>query len=121
MAQSSLTIPARSDQVRTARIVACAAARRLGLPDETVQEVRLAVGEAVARAVQLHTVSQVEQPVTMHMIDGQTSLVVEVIDRVAGAIEEDFGLAMAVIHGLVPNARLDEDPDGHTLHMSWTF
>ena len=44
MATSSLTIAARTDQVRVARMVACAAARRIGLTDDAVEEVRLAVG-----------------------------------------------------------------------------
>lgn len=119
MAECSLTIPPRSDQVRTARIVACSAARRLGLPDETVQEIRLAVGEAVGRAVQMHAVEQVEQPIAMRMIDSAVGLVIEVIDHAIGGFNEDFGFAMAVINGLVPDAQLIDTPGGHTLRMSW--
>ena len=40
--------------VRTARLVALAMARRVGVPEEMLDEVRLAVGEACSRAVGVH-------------------------------------------------------------------
>lgn len=40
--------------VRTARLVGVAVARRSGLADELLDEVRLAIGEACSRAVALH-------------------------------------------------------------------
>lgn len=55
MPVASLRLPATPDQVRTARLVAAAAARRSGVPEEQLDEVRLAVGEATARAVLRHT------------------------------------------------------------------
>ena len=54
MAAATLSIPPSVEHVRTARLVAVAGARRAGLDEETVDEVRLAVGEAVARAVLRH-------------------------------------------------------------------
>ena len=40
--------------VRTVRLVAAAVARRAGVPDELLDEVRLAIGEACTRAVAIH-------------------------------------------------------------------
>ena len=54
MASATLTIPPSVEHVRTARLVVVAAARRAGLSDDAVDDVRLAVGEAVARAVLRH-------------------------------------------------------------------
>ena len=54
MAEVELLLPALPAHVRTARVVCVAAARRAGLADELVDELRLAVGEACARAVGLH-------------------------------------------------------------------
>ena len=54
MAVVELLLPALPAHVRTARLVVVAAARRAGLADELVDEVRLAVGEACARAVGMH-------------------------------------------------------------------
>ncbi len=120
MATSSLTIAPRTDQVRVARMVACAAARRIGLTDDAVDEVRLAVGEAVGRAVTRHAGAHVDDPVTMRMTDSDNGLAIEVEDRSADAAPEDSALAMAVIRGLVADARLQDRPDGtQVLHMSW--
>jgi len=44
-----LELPATAEHVRTARLVSVAVARRMGLDDQLVEEVRLAVGEACAR------------------------------------------------------------------------
>ena len=120
MATSSLTIAPRTDQVRVARMVACAAARRIGLTDEAVDEVRLAVGEAVGRAVTRHVGAQVDEPVTMRLIDSDDGLAIEVEDRSGDAAQEDSALALAVIRGLVADARLQDRPDGtQVLSMSW--
>ncbi|HPE11387.1 MAG TPA: ATP-binding protein [Actinomycetota bacterium] len=120
MATSSLTIAARTDQVRVARMVACAAARRIGLTDDAVEEVRLAVGEAVGRAVTRHAGALLDEPVTMRMTDSESGLVIEVEDRSGDSAQEDSALAMAVIRGLVGDARLQDRPDGtQVLHMSW--
>ena len=51
MAQVELTMSARPALVRTARQVAVTLARRVGLDDEALEEVRLAVGEACGLAV----------------------------------------------------------------------
>jgi anti-sigma regulatory factor (Ser/Thr protein kinase) len=118
MSESTLTIPARTDQVRAARMVVCAAARRLGMPDESVQDVGLAVGEAVARAVQLQTADKVEDPVQIRMVDTGREFTVEVVDR-ASPTASEAGFAMAVITGLVPEARIEQNPHGHTLRLSW--
>ena len=40
--------------VRTARLVGVAVARRAGVADTIIDEVRLAIGEACSRAVALH-------------------------------------------------------------------
>jgi anti-sigma regulatory factor (Ser/Thr protein kinase) len=40
--------------VRTARLVGVAVARRAGVAEELLDEVRLAIGEACTRAVALH-------------------------------------------------------------------
>jgi anti-sigma regulatory factor (Ser/Thr protein kinase) len=47
----SLTFTTLPEHVRTARLVAAAVARRHGLTEDVLDEIRLAVGEACARAV----------------------------------------------------------------------
>lgn len=49
-----LQMSATAAHVRTARLVASAVARRSGVADSALDEIRLAVGEACSRAVSLH-------------------------------------------------------------------
>jgi len=66
--------------VRTARLVAVAVARRAGVADELLEEIRLAIGEACSRAVALHRSHRLEQLVELAMDDGER-FTVRVTDR----------------------------------------
>jgi anti-sigma regulatory factor (Ser/Thr protein kinase) len=55
--------------VRTVRTVAVAMARRAGVADELLDEVRLAIGEACARAVAVHRRERRADPIEVAMID----------------------------------------------------
>lgn len=78
-----LRLPASAAHVRTARLVAAAMARRSGVEEGLLDEVRLAVGEACARAVRLHERYGVEAPVTVEFAD-QDRFSVAVIDSAPG-------------------------------------
>ncbi len=54
MATVRLSFSPYPAHVRTARLVGVAVARRAGVADATLDEVRLAIGEACSRAVALH-------------------------------------------------------------------
>jgi anti-sigma regulatory factor (Ser/Thr protein kinase) len=69
MAVCTLSIPPDTEQVRVARLVACAAARRTGLIEAQIDDVRLAVGEAVGRAVVRQQREDAPEPVSVRMID----------------------------------------------------
>lgn len=119
MSVSTLVIPADSAQVRVVRLVATAAARRAGLDEDMVDEVRLAVGEAVARAVMRSSAGE-DPRVRVRLEDLETGFAVEVVDS-GDRPDEDAGFAMAVISGLVPDVDVDKVPGGgQTLRMSWT-
>ncbi|MFI5839636.1 ATP-binding protein [Catenuloplanes sp. NPDC051500] len=75
--------------VRTARLVGVAVARRAGVAEELLDEVRLAIGEACARAVALHRQYGVFAPVQVEMSD-ESSYTVRVIDR--APIEAGLGI-----------------------------
>src|SRR5213080_5290291 len=66
--------------VRTARLVALAVARRAGVSDELIDEVRLAVGEACSRAVGINQGKSAEIPVVMRLVDEQDRFTVDVVD-----------------------------------------
>jgi anti-sigma regulatory factor (Ser/Thr protein kinase) len=66
--------------VRTARLVAVAVARRAGVPEELLEEIRLATGEACSRAVALHRSHGVADLVEVDIRDGER-FTVRVTDR----------------------------------------
>ena len=66
--------------MRTARLVAVAAARRAGVDEDAVDDVRLAVGEAVARAVLRHASAGTDSDVEIVLADDD-GFAVEVRDR----------------------------------------
>lgn len=116
MATSTLRIPADTEQVRVARLVAGSAARRAGVEEDEIEDVRLAVGEAVGRAVLKHVDNHLTAPVMVEFIDAEDTFVVIVRDEVAeGGDDESF--ATAVISGLVPSARFSDK----SVEMTWAL
>lgn len=125
--------------VRTARLVGVAAARRAGLGDGLVDELRLAVGEACSRAVGLHRRHAPETPVQVTIEDGPTGLTVTVTDAgpAAGPTPDDLAegllesaeadseelvdpdVALAVLTGLVDAVQVDATATGTTVTMRW--
>jgi anti-sigma regulatory factor (Ser/Thr protein kinase) len=113
MATVHLTFPPDPAYVRTVRLVAAAEARRAGVSDELLDEVRLAVGEACTRAVALHRRHGLADPIDMAMTDGGR-FTVRVIDRgpAAAAMNEPgetTGAIMAQVRAETGRVLVDED------------
>jgi serine/threonine-protein kinase RsbW len=118
--------------VRTARLVGVATARRAGLSDELVDELRLAVGEACARAVALNAKHAPDTPVKIVLRDDPTGLTVTVTDAgpesgpMEGDVEELFSeehvdprVSLAVLAGLVDELEIESSPAGTTVTLRW--
>jgi serine/threonine-protein kinase RsbW len=80
MALVELLLSPLPAHVRTSRLVVLAAARRAGLDDSLVDELRLAVGEACSRAVGLHARYAPNVPVKVTIADDPGRLTVTVAD-----------------------------------------
>jgi anti-sigma regulatory factor (Ser/Thr protein kinase) len=91
--------------VRTARLVGVAVARRAGVAEELLDEVRLAIGEACTRAVALHRQYGVPDLVLVEMSD-EGGYIVRVIDR--APIEAGLGLAALPPDELAKESLTDE-------------
>jgi len=130
--------------VRTARLVALAVARRAGVAEEMLDEVRLAVGEACSRAVGIHSQLGGDRPVVMRLSDDRSRFAVEVVD--CGTLDEDpagvmagidlaevssramdddvpetmpSGFGLAVISGLVEDLDVASDGTTTAVTMAW--
>jgi anti-sigma regulatory factor (Ser/Thr protein kinase) len=134
--------------VRTVRLVAAAVARRAGVADELIDEVRLAIGEACTRAVALHRRHELTDLIDVSMSDGgrftvrvtdrgpitsatepgqtTTDVMAQVAAEAGGraAVEEDLimaGVGLALLNGLVSDLGVTAAPDGigTEVRMSW--
>ncbi|WP_165985146.1 ATP-binding protein [Streptomyces sp. YIM 98790] len=133
MATVELRFSASPEHVRTARLVAAAVARRAGVDESVLDELRLAVGEACSRAVGLHAVHGLTTPVRVTLSEGETAFSIEVGDDAplpgaaapggpaagqSGEGEADE-LGLAVIRGLVDDLEVTSDARGGLIRMSW--
>lgn len=116
----SLTIPAQAEHVRTARLVATAAARRCGLTEDSVDDVRLAVGEACTLAVVRTQTSDSKHEILIELTDEASHFGVTVNDRggIAASADDDQ-LALALITALVPQSSIESKGAVCTITMVW--
>jgi anti-sigma regulatory factor (Ser/Thr protein kinase) len=115
---ATLSIPPLTEHVRTVRLVAVAAARRAGLAEDVVDDVRLAVGEVVARAVLLHGSLGSERDVDVVIRDDGHDFTVEVTGEPASGHGDDDGdtaVSLALVHALVPEV----DVHDGTVALAW--
>jgi serine/threonine-protein kinase RsbW len=146
MATVEVTFTPLPAHVRTARLVATAVARRSGVDEALLDEVRLAVGEACSRAVEAHRRHCPAEPVRIEMTDQGERFVVVVSDHaptassapfggdsgngaghahlVEVAHEEDDGVipagfGLAVISGLADDVHVSSTSYGVSVRMSW--
>jgi anti-sigma regulatory factor (Ser/Thr protein kinase) len=120
--------------VRTARLVATAVARRSGVDEALLDEVRLAVGEACSRAVEAHQQHCPAEPVRVALTGSGDRFEVVVSDCAdAGGRDEPAAangtgpdpsvlpqeLGLAVIAGLADDVEIARTDEGLSIRMSW--
>jgi serine/threonine-protein kinase RsbW len=98
MATVEVTFTPLPVHVRTARLVATAVARRSGVAESLLDEVRLAVGEACSRAVEAHQRLCPEQPIRVSLTDDGEQFQVVVTDAVQGS-EHDLPAGVSLPAG----------------------
>ena len=98
MATVEVTFTPLPVHVRTARLVATAVARRSGVAESLLDEVRLAVGEACSRAVEAHQRHCPGQPIRVSLTDDGEQFQVVVTDAVQGS-ERDLPAGVSLPAG----------------------
>jgi serine/threonine-protein kinase RsbW len=141
MATVELTFSALPAHVRTARLIATAVARRAGVAEELLDEVRLAVGEACSRAVEAHRLHCPDEPIRIELSDDSGRFEVTVTDvapsedadlaggaaepstangfELASLLPDMSGFGLAVIAGLAEDVEVYPSPKGMRVRMSW--
>ena len=98
MATVEVTFTPLPVHVRTARLVATAVARRSGVAESLLDEVRLAVGEACSRAVEAHMRHCPGQPIRVELTDDGEQFEVVVTDAVPDA-EHNVPVGTVAVNG----------------------
>jgi anti-sigma regulatory factor (Ser/Thr protein kinase) len=129
-----LRFTALPEHVRTARLVATAVARRVGMDETDLEGVRLAVGEACSRAVQRSEAAGTGELVQVDLVvegpheaaEGRArggALSIEVRDGAGGdgADADDVGLLL--MEGLADAVRVSPGPGGAggVLRLTWSL
>lgn len=136
MALVELLLSPLPSHVSTSRLVVVAAARRAGLEEDLLDEVRLAVGEACSRAVGLNARHAPDAPVRITITDDPSAVLLSVTDRgpAAGPLPQDPAaelladtgddefdpdIALAVLTGLLDEVTVEPGETGTTVTMRW--
>lgn len=119
-----------AEHVRTARLVAVSVARRAGFDDDQLDEIRIAIGEACARAVAGGVLQTTTGPavglVDMRLCDDDDRLDVSVVQCDAagepltegpGALETADPLSLALMAGLADSSEPSSTSGG--VSLSW--
>lgn len=138
MGTVTIQLPPAPAHVRTARLIAAAMARRAGVDEQLMDEIRLAVGEACARAVQVQMSEGIESPITVEIADDD-GFRVTITDRAAtadlGEPSTARGLSaadrwgpsevvpiagLAILTAVVDDVRITPgDPSGTRVQVRW--
>lgn len=128
--------------VRTARMIVTAVSRRAGVPPSAIDEIKLAVGEACARAVRVNRSESPDTLVHLRLDDSGDGFTVAITDGgdPSGAQDDPAalfelgeltdidpgddsppGLGLALIEGLVDEMDVRPGPDGQgtVITMRW--
>jgi anti-sigma regulatory factor (Ser/Thr protein kinase) len=118
-----MRFPPRAGYIRTARLVAVAVARRCGLDEARLDELRVAVSEACTRALERSEVAGTLEPVLLTVDDAPHGLTVEVSDASsasAAAVPED-PVRLALLQGLADAVEVLPGPlgTGGLVRLEW--
>lgn len=120
-----------TDYVRTARLVGVAVARRAGVADEMLDEVRLAIGEACGRAVARHHRHGVADLIQVEMADDgpytvwvRDSCGVDLLGGASPEFEADDDadadrMGATLLAAVVEDLSWETGPDGTQVRMTW--
>lgn len=131
VAEVALELPPMAEFVGTGRMVVASLARHYGFGDEQIEDLRIAVSEAITNAVRSHIEAGV--PDAVHVVASMEgdALTVTVEDRAGGlpAPEPDVGatphagdleagLGVSLIRALIPEATIEPRAgEGTTIRM----
>jgi serine/threonine-protein kinase RsbW len=128
-----LRLPPDSQLVGLARLVVVASARRAGMDEERVEDLRIAVSEATTNAIRAHAADEMEDRITLTFgVNGRGEFQVTIADAGPGfdpahpddlaarAWSEEGGLGVTLIRGLTDDVEFVRD-EGMHVHLRFAM
>jgi anti-sigma regulatory factor (Ser/Thr protein kinase) len=117
----ALRFQAAPEHVRTARLVAVAVARRAGMDEVRLDEIRLAVGEMCARAVRRSLQPGTAGDILVELDDQGPTLDVVVTDGSGLGESEEESVSLPLVRGLADSVSVEAGPGGPggVVRMTW--
>ncbi|MCA1834713.1 MAG: ATP-binding protein [Actinomycetota bacterium] len=125
----SIELPSKPEFVRTGRLVVAAVARHHEFGDEQVEDLKIAVSEALTNSVRAHLDAGVSDPVHIRLALVEDALVIEVRDRGRGFNPDEVpvigatplpgslenGLGLMLIRSLITDTVIERSADSGML------
>ena len=120
----TLTFTAKTENILIARIAAATVAYNNGFDLETVEDIKVAIGEAVTNAIEHGSTN--DDTVTVNILFSNEKLTVTVTDHGKGIEEKDIpkafalnerGFGMLLIENLMDETKAEAIPEGGTQIM----
>jgi serine/threonine-protein kinase RsbW len=131
-----LELPSKPEYVRTVRHTVGALARLHGVPEDLIEDIKLAVSEACTTALN-GSADASSEPIVFRAWNGPDAMILEVLDRGPGPAKEVLGdpdeldtgdlpfetaLALPLIRGLVNEVAVSpREGGGSSLRMTVSF
>lgn len=131
MSLVELEIPPRRDHLALVRLVVETTAHLAGLPDERVDDLRLAVSEGCTNAVDAHAERDESRPISLSVRSEKAAVTVTVTDHAGGfepgsarsapaatdpqRLRHERGLGIPIMRSLVDEVSYVDTDDGTTL------
>lgn len=122
MTRVEIEIPSRSVYVGVVRLALASLGRSAGLSEESVDDFKIAVGEACANAVIVNEETAPDVPVRIHWSQQGAQVVVEIegagppLESAELAEGDDqaarMGMSVALLESLVDSCEVTKGPDG---------
>ena len=130
-----LQVPARTDYLALVRLVVSACASiDPALPESRLDDLRLVVSEACANAIDAHSGTRVEDPITVRCELTPTEVVVTITDRGTGfdpdrlddlpeahephRLHHERGLGLPLMRVLADDVSFSSSPDGTSVRLA---
>ena len=118
MVRVELEIPRRSPYVGVVRLALSSLARSVGLDEEVVDDLKIAVSEACANAVLAGEEAGRDGGIKVSWIEEEQGLIVEIdSEGLSGepTDEQRFAMSMALLETLVDECEISQGRDGRVL------